>query len=36
MARKRRIPHAYVIVFFIIALSAGLTWVIPGGEYEGK
>lgn len=35
MAKKKRaIPHAYVIVFFIIALSAVLTWVMPGGEYE--
>lgn len=36
MAKKRKIPHAYVIVFFIIALSAVATWVVPGGEYERK
>ena len=35
MAKKKRtIPHAYVIVFSIIVLSAVLTWVMPGGEYE--
>ncbi|MCF8331757.1 MAG: AbgT family transporter [Bacteroidales bacterium] len=35
MAKKKRtIPHAYVIVFFIIVLSAVLTWIMPGGEYE--
>ncbi|MGM0648350.1 MAG: YfcC family protein [Bacteroidota bacterium] len=35
MAKKKRaIPHAYVIVFFIIVFSAVLTWVMPGGEYE--
>lgn len=35
MAKKKRtIPHAYVIVFSIIVLSAILTWVMPGGEYE--
>ncbi len=35
MAKKKRaIPHAYVIVFFIIAFSAIMTWVVPGGEYE--
>jgi uncharacterized ion transporter superfamily protein YfcC len=30
----RKIPHTYVIVFFIILLAAILTWFIPGGEYE--
>ncbi|MFC2116670.1 YfcC family protein [Bacteroidota bacterium] len=30
---KRQIPHTYVIVFYIIVLSAILTWIIPGGEY---
>lgn len=30
----KKIPHTYVIVFFIIVLSAILTWIIPGGEFE--
>ncbi len=30
---KRQIPHTYVIVFYIILVSAILTWIIPGGEY---
>ncbi len=30
---KRRIPHTYVIVFYIILLAAILTWILPGGEY---
>ncbi len=29
----RKIPHTYVIVFYIILVSAILTWIIPGGEY---
>jgi len=29
----RRIPHTYVIVFYIILAAAVLTWIIPGGEY---
>ena len=29
----KKIPHTYVIVFFIITLAAILTWFIPGGEY---
>ena len=31
--RKRKIPHTYVIVFYVIVISALLTWLIPGGEY---
>jgi uncharacterized ion transporter superfamily protein YfcC len=31
--KKRNIPHTYVIVFYIIIISALLTWLIPGGEY---
>lgn len=34
MKKKRTIPHTYVIVFFIIVLSAVLTWFVPGGEFE--
>ena len=32
--KKRKIPHTYVIVFFIIIIAAFLTWVVPGGTYE--
>lgn len=34
MARKRIIPHTYVIVFSIIVLAAILTWIIPAGQFE--
>lgn len=34
MARKSRIPHTYVIVFFFIVAAAFLTWVLPGGEFD--
>ncbi len=34
MARKRIIPHTYVIVFSIVVLSALLTWVVPAGHFE--
>lgn len=30
----KKIPHTFVIVFYIIIFSAILTWVIPGGEYQ--
>ena len=30
----KKVPHTYVIVFAIVILSAILTWIIPGGEYE--
>ncbi len=29
----KKIPHTYVIVFFIIILAAVLTWFIPPGKY---
>ena len=31
---SKKIPHTYVIIFFIIILGAVLTWFVPGGEYE--
>jgi len=34
MARKRQIPHTYVIIFSIIIIAAVLTWIIPGGEFD--
>jgi uncharacterized ion transporter superfamily protein YfcC len=33
MFKKRKIPHTYAIIFYIIILAAVLTWFIPGGEY---
>jgi len=30
----KKIPHTYVIIFFIIVVAALLTWIIPGGEYN--
>ncbi|MBI9035185.1 MAG: YfcC family protein, partial [Bacteroidales bacterium] len=30
----KKVPHTYVIVFFIIIIAAIMTWVIPGGKYE--
>ncbi len=30
----RKFPHTYVIIFFLLLISAVLTWVIPGGEYR--
>lgn len=30
----KKIPHTYVIIFFIILISAVATWFVPGGEYE--
>lgn len=34
MSKKIKIPHTYVIVFFIVVFAAVLTWVIPGGTFE--
>lgn len=34
MKQKRPIPHTYVIVFYIIVISAVLTWIVPGGKFE--
>jgi uncharacterized ion transporter superfamily protein YfcC len=33
MFKKRKIPHTYAIIFYIILIAAVMTWVIPGGEY---
>jgi uncharacterized ion transporter superfamily protein YfcC len=30
----KKVPHTYVIIFFILILAAITTWIIPGGEYE--
>jgi uncharacterized ion transporter superfamily protein YfcC len=34
MAKKIKIPHTYVIVFFIVVFAGILTWIIPGGTYD--
>ncbi len=31
--RKPGVPHTYVIIAILIALSAVLTWLVPGGQY---
>lgn len=36
MLKKRKIPHTYVIIFYIIVIAAVMTWFIPGGEYVEK
>lgn len=33
MLKKRKIPHTYVIIFYIIIIAAVMTWFIPGGNY---
>jgi uncharacterized ion transporter superfamily protein YfcC len=32
--RKIRIPHTFAIIFFLIVVSAVMTFLIPGGEYN--
>ncbi|MDD3743201.1 MAG: AbgT family transporter [Lentimicrobiaceae bacterium] len=34
MSQKRKFPHTYVIIFYLILISAALTWVVPGGYFE--
>ena len=34
MLKNKRIPHTYVIVFYIIAIAAIATWFVPGGEFQ--
>ena len=33
LMKKRKVPHTFVIVFFIIVVAAVLTWIIPPGKY---
>ena len=33
MSINKKIPHTYVIVFYIIIAAAILTWIVPGGEF---
>ena len=30
----KKVPHTYVIIFYIIIIAAVLTWIIPGGKYH--
>lgn len=34
MAKKIKIPHTYVIVFFIVVIAGILTWIVPGGTFD--
>jgi uncharacterized ion transporter superfamily protein YfcC len=34
MAKKKQIPHTYVIVFFIVMMAGLLTWIVPGGTFD--
>jgi uncharacterized ion transporter superfamily protein YfcC len=29
----KKLPHTFVIIFYLILVAAALTWVIPGGKY---
>jgi uncharacterized ion transporter superfamily protein YfcC len=31
---KFRVPNTYLLIFSLLVIIAGLTWVIPGGQYE--
>jgi len=32
----KKIPHVFVIVFFLIILAAVMTWILPGGSFDRK
>ena len=34
MLKNKKIPHTYVIVFYIIVIAAICTWFVPGGEFK--
>jgi len=34
--KKFKIPHTFVIIFALIIISAGATFIIPGGEYNNE
>ena len=36
LMKKRKVPHTFVIVFFIIVIAAVLTWIIPPGKYVAE
>ncbi len=33
MAFGKKIPHTYVIIFFVILIAAAFTWFVPGGNF---
>ena len=33
---KIKIPNTFAIIFFLLIITAVLTWIIPGGNYETK
>ena len=32
--KKKHMPHVFVILFFLVAAAAVLTWLIPAGEFD--
>lgn len=34
MEKKRKLPHTFAIVFYIIVAAAALTWFVPGGAFD--
>ena len=32
--KKKQMPHVFVILFFLVAAAAVLTWLIPAGEFD--
>jgi uncharacterized ion transporter superfamily protein YfcC len=32
----KKIPHTFVIIFYLLIIAAMLTWIIPGGKFEEK
>ncbi|MBN1414169.1 MAG: AbgT family transporter [Bacteroidales bacterium] len=32
----KKIPHTFVIIFYLLIIAAILTWIIPGGKFEEK
>lgn len=34
MLKNKKIPHTYVIVFYIVVIAAICTWFVPGGEFQ--
>ena len=34
LIKKLRVPHTYVIIFFISVLVAAATWIVPAGEFD--
>ncbi|HRY31621.1 MAG TPA: AbgT family transporter [Bacteroidales bacterium] len=33
---RRKIPHTFALVFYLIVAAAVLTWIIPGGSFERR